>query len=68
MVLQRDFKVSSKGMKGKHKDKPFVEMATAEAEKLVIHLESVMMLKEYEIGQEFSVKILEGEQTRLVKK
>jgi hypothetical protein len=67
MVLQRDFKVSSKGMKGKHKDKPFVELS-AGPEKLVIHLESPMMLKQYEIGQEFSIKISEGEQTQLVKK
>ena len=68
MVLQRDFKVSSKGMKGKHKDKPFVELATAEAEKLVIHLESPMMLKQYEIGQEFTVKIGEAEQSKLLRK
>jgi hypothetical protein len=55
-------------MKGKHRDKPYVELATSEAERLILHLESAQMLSMFEIGQEFSVKILEGEQTKLVKK
>lgn len=68
MALQRDFKVSSKGMKGKHRDKPYVELATSEAERLTLHLESPQMLSQFEIGQEFTIKIAEGEQTKLARK
>lgn len=67
-VLHRDFKVSSKGMKGKHHNIPFVSLSTEEGEKLTLTLESPQLLKNFEIDQEFTVKIAEGEQTKLVKK
>jgi hypothetical protein len=65
--LERDFKVSSKGMKKKH-TVPFVTLETTEGERLTLHLEAPSMLKNFEIDQEFTIKILEGEQTKLVKK
>jgi len=65
--LDRDFKVSSKGMKGKHHNIPFVAMSTDEGEKLTLNLESPMMLKNFEIDQEFTIKILEGAQKKLAK-
>lgn len=68
MVLQRDFKVSSKGMKGKHHNIPFVTMSTDEGEKLTLNLDSPQLLKDFEIDQEFAVKIGEGAQTKLAKK
>lgn len=65
--MERDFKVSSKGMKGKHRDKPYVELATSEGERLTLHLEAPSMLKNFEIDQEFTIKILEGAQKKLAK-
>jgi hypothetical protein len=64
--VQRDFKVSSKGMKGKHHNIPFVSLSTEEGEKLTLNLESPQMLKDFEIDQEFTVKIVEGAQKKLV--
>jgi hypothetical protein len=55
-------------MKGKHRDKPYVELATSEPERLTLRLESAQMLSQFEIGQEFSVKIGEGAQTKLARK
>lgn len=65
--MERDFKVSSKGMKGKHHNIPFVTMATDEGEKLTLNLESAQMLKNFEIDQEFTIKIVEGAQKKLAK-
>jgi hypothetical protein len=63
--MQRDFKVSSKGMKGKHHNVPFVTFSTDEGEKLTLNLESPQMLRDFEINQEFTVKIVEGAQKKL---
>jgi len=54
-------------MKKKH-TVPFVTLETTEGERLTLHLEAPSMLKNFEIDQEFTIKILEGEQTKLVKK
>jgi len=67
-LLDRDFKVSSKGMKGKHHNIPFVTMNTDEGEKLTLNLESPLMLKDFEIDQEFTIKIGEGAQKKLAQK
>jgi hypothetical protein len=63
--LQRDFKVVSKGLKGKKNQTPFVTLQTLEGEKLTLHLESKQLLDEFEIDQAFTVKIVEGEQQQL---
>jgi len=63
--LQRDFKVVSKGLKGKKNQTPFVTFQTLEGEKLTLHLESKQLLDEFEIDQAFTVKIVEGEQQQL---
>jgi hypothetical protein len=62
--LQRDFKVVSKGLKGKNHT-PYIVLQTLEGEKLTLHLESKTQLDEFEIDQEFTVKIVEGEQQSL---
>ena len=62
--MQRDFKVVSKGLKGKNKT-PFVTLQTLEGEKLTLHLESKTQLDQFEVDQEFTVKIVEGEQQSL---
>jgi hypothetical protein len=64
--MQRDFKVSSKGLKGKHQTTPFVELRSLEGEKVTLHLESKQQLDDFQIDQEFTVKIGKGEQTNLV--
>lgn len=64
-MLQRDFKVVSKGLKGKKNQTPFVILQTLEGEKLMLHLESKQQLNQFEIDQEFTVKIVEGEQQSL---
>jgi len=64
-LLQRDFKVVSKGLKGKKNQTPFVTLSTLEGEKLTLHLESTAQLAQFEIGEEFTVKIVEGEQQQL---
>ena len=64
--MDRDFKVSSKGMKKKH-TVPYVTLETSEGEKLTLHLEAPSMLKNFEIDQEFTIKILEGAQKKLAK-
>jgi len=63
--LQRDFKVVSKGLKGKKNQTPFVTLQTLEGEKLTLHLESKQQLDQFEIDQAFTVKIVEGEQQQL---
>jgi hypothetical protein len=64
--LERDFKVSSKGMK-KKRTVPFVVLEPSEGERLTLHLEAPSMLKNFEIDQEFTIKILEGAQKKLAK-
>lgn len=64
--MERDFKVSSKGMKKKH-TVPYVTLETSKGEKLTLHLEAPSMLKNFEIDQEFTIKILEGAQKKLAK-
>jgi hypothetical protein len=55
-------------MKGKHHNIPFVTMNTDEGEKLTLNLESPLMLKDFEIDQEFTIKIGEGAQKKLAQK
>jgi len=62
--MQRDFKVVSKGLKGKN-ETPFVILVSLENEKLILYLESPAQLTQFEIDQEFTVKIVEGEQQKL---
>jgi hypothetical protein len=54
-------------MKGKHRDIPFVTLQTNEGERLTLHLEAPSMLKNFEIDQEFTIKIVEGAQRKLAK-
>ena len=61
--MQRDFKVVSKGLKGKHLI-PFVTLITAEGDKLTLHLVDKLQLADFQIEQIFSVKIVR-EQTTL---
>lgn len=63
--MERDFKVSSKGLKGKHHDVPFVTLRSELGESLTLHLEGPSMLKNFEIDQEFTIKIVEGAQRKL---
>ena len=65
LVLERDFKVSSKGMKGKHHEQPFVTMTNEDGEKLELRLEGKELLDNYHIEAEFTVKIGEGAQKKL---
>jgi len=62
--MQRDFKVVSKGVKGKNKT-PFATLVSLEGEKLTLYLESPAQLAQFEIDQEFTVKIVEGAQQKL---
>jgi hypothetical protein len=64
-LLQRDFKVASKGKKGKKNRRPFVTLENDEGEKLTLYLEAPQQLDQFEIDQEFTVKIVEGEQQQL---
>jgi hypothetical protein len=66
--LERDFKVSSKGLKGKHHEQPFVTMTNDDGEKLELRLEAKQLLEKYEIEQEFTVKIVEGAQKKLAQR
>lgn len=65
--MDRDFKVSSKGMKKKH-TVAFLTLETVDGEKLTLHFEAPSMLKNFEIDQEFTIKILEGAQKKLAGK
>jgi hypothetical protein len=62
--MQRDFKVVSKGLKGKN-ETPFVILVSLEDEELILYLESPAQLTQFEIDQEFTVKIVEGAQQKL---
>lgn len=62
-MLQRDFKVITKGLKGKNQT-PYATLKTAEAEKLTLHLLDKRQLDDFQIEQVFTVKILQ-EQTTL---
>ena len=61
--MQRDFKVVSKGLKGKHQI-PFVVLVTAEGDKLTLHFLDKKQLDNFRIEQIFTVKIVK-EQTTL---
>jgi len=61
--VQRDFKVLSKGLKGRHQT-PFVTLKTVEGEKLTLHFEDKRQLDDFQIEQIFTVKIIQ-EQTTL---
>jgi hypothetical protein len=56
MVLQRFFVVMAKGKKGKHRT-PFLQLETAEGEKLVLHLSSPSELSAYNIDDSFTVVV-----------
>lgn len=62
--MQRDFTVTAKGIKRKSK-KAFVNFENDESEKLTVFLDGPEQLNEFEIGQEFTIKIGEGEQRKL---
>ena len=63
-MLQRDFVVVSKGLRGKGK-KPCVVLETEDGEKLTIFLESEQLLNKFQIRAEFTLKLVEGEQSKL---
>ena len=63
-LLQRDFVVISKGLRGKGK-KPCVIFESEDGEKLTLFLENEDLLDEFDIRQEFTFKLVKGEQEKL---
>ena len=63
-MLERLLKVTDIGLKGKDKT-PTVVLASAEGEKLLLKFEARQQLEEFELDQEFSVKVGIGAQTKL---
>ena len=61
--MQRDFKVISKGLKGKNKDTPFVSLVSEYGEKLILHLPDRKQLNDFHIEQIFTVKITQEQNT-----
>ncbi len=62
--MQRDFKVVELSLKGKHKT-PTVALTTVDGERLTLKLESRQQLDDFEIDQEFTVRIGNGSQAKL---
>jgi len=62
--MERTFRVSSKGLKGKHST-PFVILSNVDGEKLELHLEAKSQLDEFEIEGEFTFKLTPTKQSRL---
>ena len=62
--MQRDFKVLSKGLKGRNRDTPFVVLVSEYGEKLVIHVADRKTLNEYHIEEIFTLELTK-EQTTL---
>lgn len=63
-MIERDFTVTSKGVKGKHQT-PYVTFQNADGEKLTIHFESKQNLDDFQIDQEVTIKIVEGVQQKI---
>jgi hypothetical protein len=63
-LIIRDFTVVGKGLKGKHKDS-YIHLESDEGDKLILILPDRALLGQYEIGQEFTVKVGDTEQTKL---
>lgn len=63
-LLERVLKVTDIGLKGKGKT-PTVVLASAEGEKLVLKFEVKQQLDEFQLDEEFTVKIGVGGQTKL---
>lgn len=61
-MLERDFQVVTKGLKGKNQT-PYITLKTAEAEKLTLHLLDKRQLDNFEIEQMFTVKIVQEQAT-----
>lgn len=51
--MQRDFKVVSKGLKGKH-DTPFIKLVSEYGDKIIFHLSDRKELNNYHIENRFS--------------
>ena len=62
--MQRDFKVLSKGLKGRNRDTPFVVLVSEYGEKLIIHVPDRKTLNDYHIEEIFTVNVTK-EQTKL---
>jgi hypothetical protein len=62
--MERSFKVSSKGLKGKHKT-AFVMLGNDNGEKLELHLEAKSQLDDFQIEDEFTFKLTPSKQSRL---
>ena len=60
--MERNFKVSSRG---KRHTVLYVTLETSEGERLTLHLEAPSMLKNFEIDQKFTIKIIERTQKKL---
>lgn len=63
-MLERLLKVTDIGLKGKDKT-PTVVLASAEGEKLLLKFEIKQQLDEFELDEEFTVKVGAGGQTKL---
>jgi hypothetical protein len=63
-MLQRDFRVVSKALKGKGRD-PTIILENGDGEKLTLKLEDEVHLKSFEINQAFTVKLVKAEQQHI---
>lgn len=62
--MERDFRVVSKGLKGKH-DTPLIKLISEYGDKITFHLSDRKKLNNYHIEQIFTVEMSQ-EQTTLV--
>lgn len=62
-MIDRDFKVVSKGLKGSKKDTPFVLLVTEYGEKLTLHLADRKALQNWHIEEIFTIKIVKEQNT-----
>jgi hypothetical protein len=60
--LQRDFKVVSKGLTGKH-DTPFVKLVSEYGDKVTWHFSERKELDDFHIEEVFTVKIVQEQVT-----
>ncbi len=64
MVTDRDFKVIEKGLKGKAKS-PTLILANKDGERLVLKFLEASQLSDFELEEEYTVKIVEGAQQKI---
>lgn len=60
--MERDFKVVSKGLKGKH-DVPFIQLVSEYGDKVVWHFQDRKQLNNYHIEEIITVELSQRQQT-----